>query len=73
MGLLDSVKSAFDGDDSNDSAVVGKAKDAINSNEDKIDAAVEKAGDAVDAKTDNKFEGQVDQAQSFVQDKTGNL
>ncbi|MGA4668264.1 antitoxin [Propionibacteriaceae bacterium Y1923] len=73
MGLIDSIKNAFDGDDSNDSSLVNKAKDVVNAQEDKIDAGVEKAGDFIDEKTGGKFEAQVDQGQSFIQDKTGNL
>lgn len=73
MGLLDDVKNAFDGDDSNDSDLVNKGQDFANQHADKIDAGVEKAGGFVDDKTGGKFEGQVDQGQDFIQDKTGNL
>lgn len=73
MGLIDSIKNAFDGDDSNDSGLVNKAKDAVNAQEERIDAGVEKAGDVIDEKTGGRFEGQVDQGQGFIQDKTGNL
>lgn len=73
MGLIDSVKNAFDGDDSNDSDLVNKAQDAANSQEGRIDAGVDQAGDFVDDRTGGKFEGQVDRGQDFAQDKTGNL
>jgi hypothetical protein len=48
------------------------AKKFIDEHEDKVDEAISKAGDIVDEKTDGKFEGQVDKAQSFLEDKTGN-
>jgi len=48
-----------------------KAKELIGQHDDKIDDAVEKAGDVVDDKTGGKYESQVDQAQDFVQEKTG--
>lgn len=73
MGLIDSIKNAFDGDDSNDPAMVAKAKDALNTHEDRIDAGVEGAGDFVDDKTGGRFEGRIDQGQAAIQDKTGNL
>ena len=73
MGLIDSLKNAFDGDDSNDPAVVTKAMGAVNSHEDRIDAGVDRAGDFVDEKSGGKFHGKVDQGQAFIQDKTGNL
>lgn len=69
MGLIDSVKKAFDGDDSNDSDLVNKAKDAANQHADKIDGAV----DQVDERTGGKYADKVDQAQDFLKDKTGNL
>lgn len=40
-----------------------KAKDFASKNPDKVDQGIEKVGDAFDAKTDNKFQGQVDTAQ----------
>lgn len=73
MGLLDSVKNAFDGDASNDSAIVRKAKEAANQHKDKIDGAVDKAGDIVDQKTQGKYADKVDQGQDFIKNKTGNL
>ena len=39
--------------------------------DEQVDAAIEKAGDMVDEKTGGKFEGQVDQAQDLLQEKTG--
>lgn len=47
-----------------------KAKDLISKNDEKVDEAIEKAGDLAD----KKFEGhsdKVDQAQDFLQEKTG--
>ena len=73
MGLIDSIKNACDGDDSHDSDLVNKARDAANTHEERIDAGVTQTGDFVDDKTGGKFEGQVDQGQTFIQDKTGNL
>ena len=72
MGLIDSIKNAFDGDDSNDSDLVNKAKDAANTHDERIDAGVDQAGDFVDDKTGDKYQGHVDRGQDFIQDKTGN-
>ncbi len=73
MGLIDSVKKAFDGDDSNDPSVVQKAKDLINQNQDKVDGAVDKVGDQIDERTGGKYADKVDQVQDTIKDKTGNL
>ncbi len=48
-----------------------KAKDLLGQHDDKVDDAIEKAGDVVDDKTADKYDGQVDQAQDFLQEKTG--
>jgi hypothetical protein len=50
---------------------VDKAKDLADQNDEKVDDAIEKAGDVVDEKTGDKYAGQVDSAQDFLQDKTG--
>jgi hypothetical protein len=50
---------------------MGKAKDAFAEHDEKVDDAIEKAGDMVDDKTGDKYAGQVDQAQDFLQEKTG--
>jgi hypothetical protein len=47
------------------------AKKLVDENADKVDGAIEKAGDMIDERTDGKFEDKVDQAQSFLEDKTG--
>ncbi|MGC4110814.1 MAG: antitoxin [Nocardioides sp.] len=47
------------------------AKKFIDEHDDKVDEAIQKVGDIVDDKTDGKFEGQVDKAQAFLEDKTG--
>ena len=48
------------------------AEKFIDEHDEQVDQAIDKAGDLVDQKTDGKFEGQVDQAQAFLEDKTGN-
>jgi hypothetical protein len=47
------------------------AKKFVDEHDDKVDQAIEKAGDLVDKKTDGKFQGEVDKAQSFLEEKTG--
>ncbi|WP_341728394.1 antitoxin [Brooklawnia sp.] len=47
-------------------------KSAADQHEDQVEAVIDKAGDAVDQATDNKYVGQVDQAQDFLKDKIGN-
>ena len=47
------------------------AKKLVDEHDDKVDAAIEKAGDLVDEKTGGKYDGQVDKAQSFLEDRTG--
>ncbi|MFF2087924.1 antitoxin [Nocardia sp. NPDC058176] len=44
--------------------LAGKAMDLAAKNADKVDGVIDKAGDVVDAKTGNKFAGQVDAAQA---------
>jgi hypothetical protein len=39
--------------------------------DDQVDAAIEKAGDVADKQTGGKFAGQVDKAQDFAEEKTG--
>lgn len=64
MGIFDSAKDALNSD---------QVKNLVNDHEEKIDQGVEKAGDFIDEKSGGKFEGQIDQAQSAVEDRTGNL
>ncbi len=51
--------------------IFDKAKELLGQHDEQVDAAIEKAGDMVDEKTGGKFEGQVDQAQDLLQEKTG--
>ena len=67
MGIFDKAKEMLSGDNAD------KAKDFVNQHDAQIDQGVEKAGDFVDDKTGDKFQGQVDQAQKTIEDKTGNL
>ena len=48
-----------------------QGKDVLDEHDDQVDDAIEKAGDLVDDKTDGKYADQVDQAQDFAQEKTG--
>ncbi len=73
MGIVDDIKNAFDGDDSNDTELINKGQDLANRNADRIDAGVDQAADFVDDKTGGKFAGQVDQGQDLIKDRTGNL
>lgn len=68
MSIFDKAKDLL-GDESN----LQKAKDAVNEHEAQIDQGVERAGDMVDDTTGGKFADKVDQGQSFIEDKTGNL
>ncbi|MFC4377286.1 antitoxin [Nocardia halotolerans] len=43
--------------------LAGKAMDLASQHADKVDNVIDKAGDVVDAKTGDKFAGQVDSAQ----------
>lgn len=56
-----------------DNVNADQLKDQVNQHEQQVDQAVEKGGDALDAKTGDKFSGQVDKGQEFVEGKTGNL
>lgn len=69
MGIFDEVQDALGGEGD----LADKAKSFINEHEAQVDQAVEKVGDEIDQHTDGKFAGTVDQAQSFLEDKTGNL
>lgn len=60
MGLLDDAKGLAD-----------KAKGLVEGHEDQVDQAVEKAGDLIDDKTGDKYKGQIDQGQKFVEEKLG--
>lgn len=51
--------------------MLDKAKDLLNKSDDKVDQAIEKAGDIVDEKTGGKYKDQVDKAQDFAQEHTG--
>ena len=51
--------------------IFDKAKELLGQHDEQVVAAIEKAGDLVDEKTGGKFEGQVDQAQDLLQEKTG--
>jgi hypothetical protein len=60
MGLLDNAKGLAD-----------KAKGLVKGHESQVEQAVEKAGDLIDDKTGDKYKGQIDQGQEFVEDKLG--
>jgi hypothetical protein len=47
------------------------AKKFADEHDDQVDAAIEKAGDLVDEKTGDKYAGQIDKGQQFLEDKTG--
>ena len=47
------------------------AKKFADEHDDQVDAAIEKAGDLADQKTHGKYSGQVDKAQDFAEEKTG--
>jgi hypothetical protein len=47
------------------------AEKQIDEHADQVDQGIEKAGDMADEKTGGKYEGQVDKAQEFLEDKTG--
>ena len=53
--------------------IFDKVSEAVAGNADQIKEGIEKAGDFVDEKTDGKFAGQVDQAQSFAADQVDKL
>ena len=50
---------------------VDKAQGLVAQNDEKVDDAIEKAGDLVDDKTGDKYAGQIDKGQDFLQEKTG--
>ncbi len=47
------------------------AKKMVDEHDEQVDSAIEKAGDVVDDKTGGKYAGQVDKAQDFAEEKTG--
>jgi MT0933-like antitoxin protein len=47
------------------------AKKLVDEHEDQVDAGIEKAGDLVDEKTGDKYAGQIDKGQEFIEGKTG--
>jgi hypothetical protein len=47
------------------------AKRLVDEHEDQVDAGIEKAGDLVDEKTGDKYAGQIDKGQEFIEGKTG--
>jgi hypothetical protein len=47
------------------------AKKFIDEHDDKVDDAIAKAADLVDDKTGGKFADQIDKAENFAQEKTG--
>lgn len=69
MGIFDKVQEAAGGNGD----AVDKAKNLVNEHEQQVDQGIDKAGDPLDQKTGDRFGGQVDQGQQFLQDKTGNL
>lgn len=69
MGIFDKVQEAAGGNGD----AVDKARNLVNEHEQQVDQAIEKAGDAVDQHTGDRFGGQVDKGQQFLEDKTGNL
>jgi hypothetical protein len=58
MGFLDEAKGLAD-----------KAKDLAEDHSEQVEQAVQKAGDLIDDKTDDKFKGQVDKGQQFVEEQ----
>ena len=47
------------------------AKKLVDEHDEQIDAGIEKAGDLGDKQTGGKYADQVDKAQDFAQEKTG--
>ncbi len=47
------------------------AEKLVGEHDKQVDEAIEKAGDLVDDKTGGKYAGQVDKAQDFAEEKTG--
>jgi hypothetical protein len=60
MGLLDDAK-----------GLAGKAKGLVAGHEKQVEQAVEKAGDLIDDRTGDKYAGQVDKGQDFVEEQLG--
>ncbi|MCX4962507.1 antitoxin [Streptomyces virginiae] len=52
-------------------SMLDKLKDLIKGHPDQARQGVEKAGDAFDAKTQNKYQGQVDTAQQKLNEQIG--
>ncbi|MEZ0110459.1 hypothetical protein ABH920_004474 [Catenulispora sp. EB89] len=53
-------------------SILDKLKGLLKGHEDQAHQGIEKAGDAFDAKTGNKFQGQVDTVQQKLADQVGN-
>ncbi|WP_329561234.1 antitoxin [Kitasatospora sp. NBC_01266] len=51
--------------------MLDKLKGLLKGHEDQAQRGVEKAGDAFDAKTGNKYQGQVDTAQQKINEQLG--
>jgi MT0933-like antitoxin protein len=47
------------------------AEKLADGHDEQVDAAIEKAGDVADQRTDGKYADQVDKAQDFAEEKTG--
>ena len=47
------------------------AKKLVDEHDEQIDAGIEKAGDLADHKTGSTYADQIDKAQDFAQEKTG--
>jgi hypothetical protein len=47
------------------------AKKFVDEHDEQVDAAIEKAGDLADRQTGGRYAGQVDKAQDFAEEKTG--
>ncbi|MEU8776972.1 antitoxin [Streptomyces sp. NPDC048606] len=52
-------------------SMLDKLKGLLKGHEDVARQGVEKAGDAFDAKTQNKYQGQVDEVQKRINDQLG--
>ncbi len=47
------------------------AKKLVDEHDEQVDAAIEKGGDLADDKTGGKYADQIDKAQDFAEEKTG--
>ncbi|WP_151083431.1 antitoxin [Nocardioides cynanchi] len=47
------------------------AKKFVDEHDNQVDEAIEKAGDLADKQTGGKYAGQIDKAQDFAEEKTG--